>query len=220
MAGTYLVGEKTKAAILKGSKKLFYKKGYAATTYNDISSYLQINRALIPYHFDSKQALAASVYNEIVDTAFNESDELLSVSELSDDLASAIHIVIYYRLFNDKQFTAFTCDLIDEGYELLTDTESEKTLIRNLDKYFSKLDDNTFELICSSMTAVRFNLIKCMTDGSYYSDTLATHFIELALRYAGVSKKDIKELIDGAIQLADLITCDIRPGFQISVSYR
>ena len=66
MANTYLAGEQTKRNILRESKKLFYKKGYTETTYNDISAVAKVNRALIPYHFKNKQILGLEIYNQII----------------------------------------------------------------------------------------------------------------------------------------------------------
>ncbi len=220
MAGTYIVGDKTKAAILKGSRKLFYKNGYKDTTYNDISTYLNINRALIPYHFNNKLALAVAVYNEIISTSRNEADELLDINELSDDLASAFNLIIFYRLFANKHLVEFVSDLISENSDILYDIDQEKAILSGLNEAYSKMDDTTIDLISNSMAAIRFRLISCLKENLLSPDDMARHYIDFALRYAGVSAEDIKELTDSAFQLADLITCEVKQNFQVAVSYR
>ncbi len=220
MAGTYIVGDKTKAAILKGSRKLFYKKGYTSTTYNDISALLNINRALIPYHFNTKLALAVSVYNEIINIAIDEADGLLDINELSDDLVSAFHIIIFYRLFSNKHLREFSCDLINENSDILYDIEQEKSIIKGLNNDYSMMDSTTELLIANSMSAVRYRLIKCLDDEQVTPDNLAQQYIDFVLKYAGVTNDDIKELKDSAFQLADLIDCEVKSNFQITVSYR
>lgn len=57
MSTTYQTGNATKSKILTQSKLLFHQKGYAATTYTDISTSANVNRALIPYHFRANQSL-------------------------------------------------------------------------------------------------------------------------------------------------------------------
>ena len=57
-------GEKKKDLIISVSKSLFYEKGYAATTYEDISNLADIPASSIAYHFSSKRNLAAVIQEE------------------------------------------------------------------------------------------------------------------------------------------------------------
>ena len=232
MAGTYQAGYRTKSEILQGSKKLFYKKGYTDTTYNDISELLNINRALIPYHFKSKQSLALYVYREIIDYVTSKADELLDTASLSDDLAAAFHIIVFYRLFSNKQFTNLVCELMNENPEILMDEQTEKNILQHLSDSYSN-NDKTIDLLAASMTAIRFSLINKIKDNNYStdlatgkknikqsSDIYARIYINYALRYVGASDKTIDELFNAATQLANLIEIDIRSEYKIFVSYR
>ncbi|MBR1599607.1 MAG: TetR/AcrR family transcriptional regulator [Lachnospiraceae bacterium] len=232
MAGTYQAGDRTKSEILEGSKKLFYKKGYTDTTYNDISELLGINRALIPYHFKSKQTLALTVYNEIIDHVAARADELLDTASMSDDLSAAFHLIIFYRLFVSKQFTNLVCQLLKENSELLIDSDAEKAfLIKLSDSYSNKSIEN--DLSISSMNNIRFSLIKMIKDNNYSSenaankksnlsssDIYAKTYINYALRYVGTADDTINELFNAAVQLANLIDVEIRPDFKVIVSYK
>ena len=220
MAGTYKVGDNTKAAILKGSRKLFYKKGYKNTTYNDLSANLNINRALIPYHFNNKTALGVSVYNDIITTVMNAVDELIDTDGLSEDLSAAFHMMIYYRLFNNRHFVDLICDLANENSDMLFDKAQEGIIINKLSEAYSSYNGNEFDVICKCMAAIRLSLIKALKEESCSPDKAAIHYINYALRYVGVSQSDIDDLIDSAMQLCDLINCEIRQGFSVSVSYR
>ena len=225
MAGTYSSGDKTKAEILKGSRKLFYKNGYTQTTYNDISEYLNINRALIPYHFKSKQTLAFSIYSEIIESALSRADELLDAASLSRDLAAAFNTIIFFRLFSSRHFTSFTCELMAENASLFDDEDREQQLLymfadSNSDIF---LNNSYGKLICGSMCAIRNKLISFMRDGSYNSDELAKIYIQFAINSINVSDNNDNtavELYDSAKQLADLISLEIGKGFQLSVSYK
>ena len=231
MAGTYQAGDRTKSEILQGSKKLFYKKGYTNTTYNDISELLGINRALIPYHFKSKQSLALSVYNEIVDYVETKADELLDTSSMSDDLAAAFHLIIFYRLFNNKHFTNLVCEIARENYEILTDTDKELYYLTRLSDKYTRGNEET-DMIIDCMNSVRLALIKRIQTGSntsdrsskkgntQASDTFAKAYINFALRYVGTNDDTINELFNAAVQLANLIVVEIKPEFKIYVSYK
>lgn len=64
--GNYSTGIVTKEAILNSCKTLFYEKGITDTTYIDICNAANINRGLIPYHFGSKNNIAAEIYRMLV----------------------------------------------------------------------------------------------------------------------------------------------------------
>ena len=232
MSGTYQAGDRTKSEILQGCKKLFYEKGYTDTTYNDISELLNINRALIPYHFKSKQALALTVYNEITNYVLSRSSELLDTSSMSDDLAAAFNLIIFYRLFNNKQFTNLACDIMKENSELLINPIAEKQLLKQLSDTYAK-NNLECDLAISSMTSVRLSLIKNIRLNNYssekntgkkvskqFSDIYAKTYINFALRYIGTSDETINELFNAAVQLANLIYIDIQTNFKVIVSYK
>ena len=232
MAGTYQAGDRTKAEILQGSRKLFFKKGYSDTTYNDISELLNINRALIPYHFKSKQALALTIYNDITETVISRSDELLDIASMSDDLAAAFHLIIFYRLFMSRQFTNLVCDLMKDNSEILINTDFEKQSLKNLSGKYASNDEET-DILINSMCAIRLSLIKKIQENFYsseksagkknivsYFDIYARTYINYALRYIGTKDNDISELVNAAVQLANLIDIEIHPEFKVLVSYK
>lgn len=222
MATTYQAGEQTKQLILAISKNLFYKNGYTPTTYSHISAAAGMNRALIPYHFKTKQSLGKAVIYEILGSAYSDIDDMLGSSELSEDLTSALHIVIYYRLLNNNQYASLINELINDNGSDIFDINDELISIKALGKNFRKLSDKELKLICRSTIALRKELINCMLDTSdnYNSDELAAFHIETAMTHAGYTKKNIAELTDAAIQLANLVDCRIGDDFNVSVSYR
>ena len=58
----YEPGIQTREKILNICKKLFYEKGYDDTTYDDICQEGDINRGLIPYHFQGKYNIAREIF--------------------------------------------------------------------------------------------------------------------------------------------------------------
>ena len=54
-------GEKTKQTILEVSNKLFYEKGYNATSFSQIVEATGLSKGNITYHFKSKQEILTSI---------------------------------------------------------------------------------------------------------------------------------------------------------------
>ena len=221
MATTYQAGEQTKQLILNESKILFYRNGYTGTTYSDISAAAKMNRALIPYHFKTKQSLGKAVIYEIINSAYNNIDEMLGTSDLSEDLNSALHIAVYYRLLDNSKYAALINDLINDNGSDIFNMDDEIISVKALGKNFRKLSDKQLNLICRNTIALKKELAQCILDTSYdyNADELTEFHIESAMIHAGYSKKTISELIDAALQLANLIDCKIEDGFHVSVSY-
>jgi AcrR family transcriptional regulator len=57
-------GAETRAEILRVSLELFTEKGYEGTTTRDISTALGITKSSLYYHFENKEAIAASLMEE------------------------------------------------------------------------------------------------------------------------------------------------------------
>src|SRR3954470_14334348 len=57
-------GAETRAEILRVSLELFTEKGYEGTTTRDISTALGITKSSLYYHFENKEAIAASLVEE------------------------------------------------------------------------------------------------------------------------------------------------------------
>ncbi|MCR5700965.1 MAG: TetR/AcrR family transcriptional regulator [Lachnospiraceae bacterium] len=220
MATTYTVGDKTKNNIINESRKLFYKKGYKDTTYTDISKAADVNRALIPYHFKSKELLGATIYDLIINDTTDKADSLLDTEDLSSDLSGAFHVVVFFRMFENEHFADFISEVYDACKNDLYDIDIEKKLILSFDSKFAKLNDKTISLLSQSMASIRLNLIRNLKKDDYTADDLAKHYINMLLHYIGYSEKKINELTDAAISLADLIDINISTGFSVKVSYR
>lgn len=219
MATTYISGDQTKQLILDTGKTLFYEQGYKKTTYTEISQTAGINRALIPYHFKNKASLGLAVYNSIIDDIMKPADEMLGTADLSSDLASAFHLVLFYRIFEDTHFARMTDELLSEGAPII-DKDNEAAAINSLGDNFSNMDASQLKLLIHSMIAVKKESVHQLADGSSTPDALADFYFKLVLGYAGYSADDIQELKDAAFQLADLIQLRIHKDFEASVSYR
>jgi AcrR family transcriptional regulator len=62
----------TKKKIIKEAKLLFSKKGFDATTIDDIASACGVNKALIYYYFQNKSGLYSEVMSGLFDAIYDE----------------------------------------------------------------------------------------------------------------------------------------------------
>jgi len=60
----------TKEKILSAAQELFEERGFDNTSVRDIATHAEVNVALINYHFGSKDALIATLIEEMANTSF------------------------------------------------------------------------------------------------------------------------------------------------------
>ena len=93
-----------KKVILKQAKRLFAKKGYEGTTMDEIASKSNANKALIYYHFKSKENLYSCILKDSVNAIY---DYLINKRDESDDPKEALRIYIeafFVRAKKDETF--------------------------------------------------------------------------------------------------------------------
>ncbi|MBY0533407.1 MAG: TetR/AcrR family transcriptional regulator, partial [Rickettsiaceae bacterium] len=59
---------KTATLILKVARKIFIKKGFAATSISEIAKECNINKSLIYHHFENKESLWKAIKGEMIST--------------------------------------------------------------------------------------------------------------------------------------------------------
>ncbi len=93
-----------KKVILKQAKKLFAKNGYEGTTMDEIASKSNANKALIYYHFKSKENLYSCILKDSVNAIY---DYLINKRDESDNPLEALKIYIeafFVRAKKDETF--------------------------------------------------------------------------------------------------------------------
>lgn len=219
MATTYNAGNQTKEKIIKEARKLFYKQGFSATTYDDISKAAKINRALIPYHFNSKQILGQNIYSQIINDFLNNIDSIFDVNEFSADFVSILHIVAYYQLLKNKQFTSFLYELqADLSFSTFME-ESEKAILSGLLSKSTKLSPSEIQILISSEIGMKKELVHLMHTTTIDVNEAAKLQLFMLLSYAGYSKKKIEELYDSAMQVIELLDFKINNNFSVIISF-
>lgn len=219
MAATYNAGNLTKEKIINATKKLLYKQGFTDTTYDDISNAAGINRALIPYHFKSKQMLGETIYSEIISNFLERFDSILDISEFSPDFVSILHITAYYQLLKDNHFSQFVNELkADKDFSSFMQ-KSEALLLDGLLNKNTKLSDSEITILLSSAIGMKKELFNLVNTTGIDVNEAAKLQLYMLLSYTGYSKKKIEDLYDSAMQVINMLQFKITKDFQIKISY-
>lgn len=100
-----------KKIILKQAKRLFAKKGYEGTTMDAIASKANVNKALIYYHFKSKESLYSCILKDSVNAIY---DYLADRKDEADNPQDALRIYIEAFFVQAKKDETFIRILMRE----------------------------------------------------------------------------------------------------------
>ncbi len=221
MSNTYQTGNATKNKILTQSKLLFHQKGYAATTYSDISTTANVNRALIPYHFQSKPILGKAVFQDILTQTHTYLDDILDISQFSADFAGMLHLMAFYYLLQDNTFARFCTQVLADDSNVLFDYTTEQAELLALSKKLVSTSDEELDLLVHMHIGIKQQMIRYLADRTDTdSKTIANMHLALLLNYTGQSRKKCDELIDAACEVLDMLSFQIDDSFNATLSYR
>lgn len=102
----------TAASIFNAAYDLFQQKGYKSVTMRDIGTAANVNPALIPYYYTSKDKLGNAVYMRLADNAF----EHFFSYPLPKEMRSAEKMYIYTIFatkYGEKYFPAFQHEFME-----------------------------------------------------------------------------------------------------------
>lgn len=220
MSTTYPVGNETKHKILTQSKLLFHQKGYAATTYTDISTSANVNRALIPYHFQSKPILGKAVFQEILTQTHMKLDTILDMSQFSADFAGMLHLMSFYYLLQDNIFATFCTQVLADDHTILFNFETEQAELLSLSKKLSSISSEELHILTLMHIGIKEQMIQyLMFHPEMNVSAIAKMHLALLLSYIGQSRKKCDELIDAACEVLDMLSFQIDDSFTVSISF-
>lgn len=102
----YETGLDTKAKILDACKKLLYEKGFEKTTFKEISNLANVNQGLLVYHFNNKNNIVNSVFQDIMAELMTQIEHYFGEQELI--IQYFISDFLYCRLiYEDAHFREF-----------------------------------------------------------------------------------------------------------------
>ena len=109
--GAYENGSTTRRAILDACKKLFYEKGFHATSYDDICREAHVNRGSIYYHFKEKDNIRYEVLWEFTIANFHAAEKYC------DDPVYQPSVGMYftwYQICHDPKINRFYTEYYDD----------------------------------------------------------------------------------------------------------
>lgn len=106
----------TRLLLLQKAFELVYRKGYQATSVDDIIAQTAVTKGAFFYHFKNKDEMGLAMINEIMAPGMHQA--LVQPLKLAAEPATAIYDMMHYLLISDPFFDiAYGCpaiNLIDE----------------------------------------------------------------------------------------------------------
>lgn len=218
---TYKKSDDTKQKLLRSAKALFYEKGYFNTSIKDISESAGVNRALISYHFGSKEGLAVEISNELTRKILKEISKKIKM--LDNPVDTLVLIALQFKQFalfrkNNANYRRFMVELAREnvlvlgekhiGFELVNAIQKEYDLdISEADKRLAHF--SITGIISSIMIVHDMGLIDCTNE--YASEKE----VEMLLKILDFDKMVIRQVIDESRKLSEKINIRIGKNFSI-----
>jgi len=217
----YEPGIQTREKILNICKKLFYEKGYDDTTYNDICQEENINRGLIPYHFQGKYNIARAIFvNFLVDNNLlvrRLIKEKYGVTKLQ--YVPAVHLRNYLNLiFNDEKLKRFYYQI-----SRVTEFTSNYSDIlagfhrQNIETFKLDLTEVDIKFLMAAVTGMSSSVSVMFLHG--YLDVSLEEYIDYRIklfhRLMNIEKNRIDEIIEESRRIYSGLNIGLRKYFEL-----
>jgi AcrR family transcriptional regulator len=221
MEKTNLEFNETKKNIFYSSKRLFYEKGYYATSIGNISEAANVNRALLSYYFENKSNLAQEVVNQFSDRVFDklkqETDQKYGSINPLVMLVVSTKVFTSFRRFNES-YRRFIKEVALENIVMVRNTNQEPKTYGYLDSVynmkFSSIDKQIYQ---NSFTSIVRGLMISHSDG--YIDCsheyIAEKQCEMYFKILGLEKSIIDDTLQEAKFIYDNINIKMEKNFSI-----
>ena len=206
-------GEKKKQLILDVSKKLFYKQGYSATTYEDICKEADIPAGSVAYHFKSKRNLAAVIQDEFSRQNKTYMEALVG-NAYSITMLMALEVLnMWKKYFEDDHLRRFVIeinvdhdianycfDYIRHLYQIVADEQGVE------------IDSNTLDFITVTQIGMTGELlIRCETNPDLYTyEEVGAYSIRVFCQLLGLRRNHIQAIIDNVLRIYPTLPIDNR----------
>lgn len=186
-------GDETRELVLHTAEQLFSRKGYAATTLDDIAAAVGIKRPSLLYHYPDKY----SIYRAVLSRQFHEKETAIlqkSRSEFAD-------IRDYMNYLIDQTVDMY-CDnpaqIRIEIYNLLAEdnaTVNPRNLAsKSVDLWRSAIKEGVASKVFRNVPVTHIFAIVGGTIGHYLLQSESVGLIDKKLAYATMDKKNINKM--------------------------
>lgn len=207
-------GEKKKKLIIDVCKKLFYRKGYANTTYDDICKKADIPPGSITYHFSGKRDIAA-----IIDAEYEAQNKIYIEKICGDAFDKTTLMVIenyhmWKRNFEDESLRRFLLDISTERLPSYSALETVKYYYQCVidDQGIDGIDDRMLNLIASVQLGMSDALLMATSvDLDEYTWVETAEFgIRFFMRQIGMDDETIATYMQKGKSIFDTLSIDNR----------
>ncbi|WP_165052044.1 MULTISPECIES: TetR/AcrR family transcriptional regulator [unclassified Adlercreutzia] len=207
-------GEKKKKLIIDTCKVLFYQKGYANTTYEDICEKADIPPGTITYHFGGKRDIAT-----VIDAEY-ERENKTYIEKMCGDRYNLTQMMVienfhmWKRIFEVTEIRRFLIDLSSEHVPDISTFETITYFYRCVmkDRNITDISDKELALIVGAQVGMSDGILHAI-DGArfeYTYEEAARFGIRFFMRQLGMHDDVIEELIADGKQLFDQLPIDNR----------
>lgn len=212
----------SKTLIYNKAKELFYKKGLTETRYDEITRSCGLNPAMLKYHFQSKNKLAAEIYYEFELSLHKQIIDLADKST-PPELIYYYNILMFYNIVEKNEyFRRFYLDMCRS--RMICDFTKNSSLY-----FFMRYCEDTSTQISEDKN--RFNVtitvaaqMELMND--FYSGELNCTFKELIDQYLKLvfsylleTEDTIEKNIDLGRSFSDKLKFSINENFDLNVYF-
>ena len=207
-------GEKKRRLIIDVCKKLFYRKGYANTTYDDICKRADIPPGSITYHFRGKRDIAAVIAAEY------EAQNKIYIEKVCGDRYDKTTLMVienyhmWKRHFEVDSIRRFMLDLSTERLPSFSSLETVKYYYQCVidDQGIEGITDRDLTLIASVQIGMSEALLLATSSepDEYTWEEAAEFGIRFFLRQLGMNDERIKEYTRTGKEIFDTLPIDNR----------
>ena len=126
-------GDEKRQAILDVAEKLFYTKGYDATSVQDVLDVLKTSKGSFYHHFESKEQLLATLCDQRAERALRQAEEVMD--SISDPLAR-LNTVLSHAMplrHGEEKFLTLLLPLLDQPTGMSLRVGYQEALIRRFE---------------------------------------------------------------------------------------
>lgn len=206
-------GDKKKDLIISVSKSLFYEKGYASTTFEDISNLADIPASSIAYHFSSKRNLAAVIQEE-----FQRQNKVYMEKLIGDGYSNTVKMALeimnmWKKYFENGHLRRFMLEL-DAEHELVNYCFD---VVKRLFRYVAEEhaiefegSESDFATVTQIGTTQELLVLISNRPAQYSCREVARYSVSTFCKLLGLSPELTKELIEFAEEVFPRLPIDNR----------
>lgn len=195
-------------SILRNAYKLFREKGYNKTTTREIAEASNINKGLLHYYYKKKEDIIFDMYSDFL-SSINGLVDKYDRCKNDPFLFYAVFTILFFRTISSRKFLIETlADIVQ--YKNLTRLKIEKStemLYGFLKKMEFDITEYQLHLAITVAVGAESELVLSVNDGRIKMtyDKIATTINKLLLTMIKISEKEIKEINNEALQIANNI---------------